>query len=115
MEICIAVESKTSGAEDLENRLAAEFGNVGEIRLEVRRSRALDGPVLIAIISAVGAGIGALITGLVKIAGQRGESKIVIVGEGGRRLEVPADTPPHRLSEYVELAKQLDVERVEMQ
>ena len=110
----ITIHSRRISPETLEGLLAAELAQDSNISLEIRRSRALDPTVLIALIGLVGTGVGALVTGLLNIAAKDGESKIVLQGQTGRRVEIPANTPTDRLAEYIELAKQLDVDRIEI-
>jgi hypothetical protein len=63
----------------------------------------------------MGTGLVALVTGILKVAAQKGSASIVLQGRSGRRVEVPANTPLHEIGEYVQLAKQLDIERIELQ
>ncbi len=114
MEDYITIHSKQQEPEALEVLLTSELAQDADIRLEIRRSRALETAVLIAIVGSVGAAVGALISGLLKITAQKGESKIVIQGRSGRKVEVPANTPDDKLAEYVKLAEQLDIERIEI-
>jgi len=61
--------------------------------------------------SIIVSGIGALpvvLSSLLLFASNRKTGRIVIVGQTGRKIEIPKDTPPQLLPEYIEAAKQLD-------
>jgi len=63
------------------------------------------------VVSVVVAGINVLassISALLIFMAKCKSGKIVIVGASGRKIEVPRDTPPEKVAEYVNLAKSLD-------
>jgi hypothetical protein len=95
-------------------RLQQQLGEATDVRLEVKHYRAVETAVLIAIVGALGTGFGALVTGLLKVAAEKSAKKVVLCGRSGRRVEVPADCPPDKISGYVEEARNLDVERIEL-
>jgi hypothetical protein len=113
MEQRIKVSSKHLTPQMLKDLLASEVSQEADIRLEIKRFRSLDAGVLVAFFGSIGVGLEALVAGIFKVAGQKGSATIVIQGRSGRRIEVPANTPPDKIKEYVELAKQLDIERIE--
>jgi hypothetical protein len=114
MEPYITLNSKDLSPEALRDLLAPEVAQVTHIHLEIRRFRLPETAVLIAIVGSIGTGLGALITGVLKVAAQKGASTVVLQGRSGRKVEVPANTPLDKIGEYVQLAKQLDVERIEL-
>jgi len=88
-----------------------------DIALELRPGpslfRAPDPLVLVAVISASGAVVGALIAGVLSVARQTKSRTVTLRGRTGRSIEMPADTPPSKVQEYVALAKDLDLDRIE--
>lgn len=68
----------------------------------------MDSSVLVALVSVGGTALGALLTGLLKIAQGRNAAKIVIQGKSGRRLEIPADTPVQTMDELLSKVKLID-------
>lgn len=84
------------------------------IRLEERHAdkhhMRTDPNLLVALVGAAGAGIGALITGLLAVA-QSGKSRqITLEGKSGRKISFPADADAKMIEKYIELAKTLDIE-----
>lgn len=115
MEPYITIQSQQSSASELHQMLAPALSEAADTRLEVKQFRAAETAVLVAVVGALGTGLGALITGILKVAAEKGRAAIVLQGRSGRRVEVPADSPPERIAEYVELAKTLDVGRIEVE
>jgi hypothetical protein len=107
----IILQSAHISATSLEPLLKLELG-AGDVRLKLERTRSLEAAILIAIVGATGTALGALITGVLKVAAQKGAQNVVIHGQSGRKIEVPADTTAERLEEFVRLAKDLDVDRI---
>jgi hypothetical protein len=114
MEPYITLHSQHFSAEDLAQSIALALTNTADVRLEVKQFRAVETAVLVAIVGALGTGIGALITGILKVATERGKTSIVLQGRSGWRVEVPADCPQEKLAEYVEIAKSNDIGRIEI-
>ena len=78
------------------------------------RFRTVDPAILVAIVGASGAALGALVTGLLRIAQKKGTQKIVIQGRDGRRLEVPADTSTERIGELLQVVRGMDRPHIEL-
>ena len=99
-------------------KLSAKLRGVSSVTLKTRRQgaglRGMDPAVLIALVGSGGAGLGALITGLLAIARESKAKRVTIHGRLGRQIEFPADTTPERLEELIEAAKQLDVDRLKI-
>jgi hypothetical protein len=114
LEEYIKIYAKGLLPDALKDLLAPKLAEFPDIRLKVERTRALDPPLLIAALGAIGTCLGPLITGLLSIAAKKPAQKIVLIGRSGRRIEVPADTSPAKLARYIEDAKQLDVERIDV-
>lgn len=76
--------------------------------------RTLDPTVLVAIISAASAGLGALVTGLMGIAKERKAKIIVIQDKEGRRLEVPVDYSKEEIQALLEVMRQMESAKIEI-
>lgn len=74
--------------------------------------RTLDPTVVVAIITAASAGLGALLTGLLSIAKETKSKVIVLQDKDGRRLEIPADTPTEKIQELMEVVRQMEKPRI---
>lgn len=110
----ISIYSDLCRPETLLTLLEAEIPKNPTIRLEVKRSRSVETAVLVALVGVVGTGLGALITGLLKVAEQKRANRVVLQGRSGRRLEIPVGVPPETITEYVRVAKELDIDRIEL-
>jgi hypothetical protein len=114
MEPYISLYADDLSSKALCDLLSPELLDAPDVRLEVRQFRSPETAILVAIVGAVGTGLGALIAGILKVAAQKGTSKVVLQGRSGRRVEVPANCPSDKIEEYVRLAKELDVGRIEL-
>jgi len=70
--------------------------------------------VTIALAGAIGALLGAIITAIVRYAGERQKRKIVIKGATGRSVEVPADLRPEEIKILIDQAREIDVQTIEV-
>jgi len=77
-------------------------------------SRSADPTVLVAIASAAGGALTALITGLLGMARKSKCKSVIIKGSSGRSIEVPCDVPPERVREYARIAKEVDIDSLEL-
>lgn len=107
----VIIQSTHISAASLEQALKPGL-NTDDVQLRLERTRSLEAAILIAMVGAAGTALGALITGVLKVAAEKGARIVVIHGRSGRKIEVPVDTPADRLEEFVRLAKDLDVDRV---
>lgn len=112
----VKIESNFLLSDQLYLLLQSELNDGEGVELKVVKpkinTRAGDVSVLVAIVGAVGAALGALLTGLLKISEQKKAKSIIIVGKSGRRVEAPVDLPPERLRELIELCHELDIEKI---
>lgn len=121
MEIVIAVSSQSKPVAQLKESLEQHLNPAGsDVTLELRepkvKYRALDPTVLVAIVGAAGAGLGALITGLLQVGQQMAARKIVLEAQGGQKLEVPADTPPDKIDHLLDRLSQMnEVKKISVQ
>jgi hypothetical protein len=114
MNVEISIGSSVASAGEVKTLLEQELRDESkDIELRVVRYRLLETTILVAIVSALGVTLGALISGLLRIAEQKGAAKIILCGRSGRRIEVSAGASPEQLRAYVELARELDIERIE--
>ncbi len=108
----ITLECSSVSPESLIGLLVPVIGpEAGELKLV--RYRSLESAVLVAVVGSLGAAVGALISGILRIAEQRGTAKIVLQGRSGRRIEVPVNTPADKIQTYIEHAKELDIELIQ--
>ena len=82
-----------------------------EVRAAPHDTRSLDPTVLVAITSAVGTVVGAIITGLVQIVGRKGGT-IIVHTRHGDRIEVPEDVEPEQLELVIAKIRALDVAHI---
>ncbi|MDQ3819860.1 MAG: hypothetical protein M3362_19605 [Acidobacteriota bacterium] len=121
MEIQIAVTSNSKSIEEikesLENHLAPGGSDVKlEIRTQKVKYRSLDPSVMVAIVGAASAGLGALITGLLQIGQQMAASKITLESQSGAKLEVPANTPSDKIDHLLDRLSQMgEVKKISVQ
>lgn len=121
MEIVIALNSRSKPAAEIKESLEQQLTPAAsDVQLELRtpkvKFRGLDPNVLVAIVGAAGAGLGALITGLLQVGKEMAARKIVLEAQGGQRLEVPADTPMEKLDQLLERLKQMnEVKKISVQ
>lgn len=121
MEIVIALHSKSRPAAEIKESLEQQLAPVAsDVQLELRtpkvKYRALDPTVLVAIVGAAGAGLGALITGLLQVGQQMAARKIVLEAQGGQKLEVPADTPVDKIDHLLDrLSRMNEVKKISVQ
>jgi len=107
----VIIESDYYSIPDLEAQLRPLLADE-EIQLRIERSRELATAVLVAIVGAAGGTIGSLISGVLRLATEKGARKIIIHGSSGRKLEIPSDTPSDRIAELVQMAKEIDVQGI---
>ncbi len=107
----IKIDTHFNVSHELENELRHDFGIEG-IRLNVLGTRSLDPTTMIALVGAGSTALGALIAGLLRVAEKRNTKKIVIQGKSGRKIEVPADISEEQIKLLVEIAKELDIEKI---
>jgi hypothetical protein len=102
----------------LKSRLEDQFARVDGLTFKLgaaaREFRTLEPPVLVALVGAGGTVLGAMIAGLLSLQAQRGGRKVVIRGRSGRTIELPADTPKELIDEYLQKAREIDIERIEL-
>lgn len=121
MEIVIALNSRSKPAAEIKESLEQQLAPAApDVQLELRapkvKFRGLDPNVLVAVVGAAGAGLGALITGLLQLRQQMGARKIVLEAQGGQKLEVPADTPLDKLDQLLErLDRMSEVKKISVQ
>lgn len=89
-----------------------------EITLELRKSvaskRNIDPSVLVAIVAAAGAGIGALITGIFAGIDRKKMMYVEIHFAGGGMVKAPADITDEKLDKLVEKAKKREIEYIKL-
>jgi|GEM_PF-2967068 len=107
----IAIEAQGISADALRAALDGEIVD-DDVALRIERTRSLDAAIVVAMVGASATAMAAFIAGIVKFAVQRRAQRVIIHGKSGRTLEFPADLSKERRDELVQLAKDLDVDRV---
>ena len=121
MEIQIAVTSNSKPIEELKKSLETQLDPSGsDVKLELRtpkkKYRSIDPTILVAVVGAASAGLGALITGLLQVGQQMAARKIVLEGQGGSKLEVPANTSFEKIDQLLERVNQMgEVKKISLQ
>lgn len=109
----IEIETKVTSIGYLHNVLSKAIGP--DVRLEQRGrspTRGLDPSVLVAIIGATGTSVAALLAGLLSIREKAKAGRILLVSRTGDQIEVPANTPTHRINELLGQLKSMEVVKV---
>ncbi len=116
METDILIKCNWSTMRDLEIFLEkCEGWHSEDIKVEVPpRIRGVDPQLLVAIVSMTGVGLGALISGVLAVARQSTTKKVVIQGKNGAKLEIPANTSPHKVDYWIAKLKEIDVQSIEI-
>lgn len=122
MEIQIAVTSSSKTLAELKEALEsqADLAAAGA-QLEFReppktKYRAIDPTLLVAIVGAAGTGLSALVTGLLQLRHQTAAKTIVLETADGRKVQVPADTPPDQIDHYLDkLGETRDVKKISVE
>ncbi len=85
------------------------------LKLKLPKSRYrsnIDPAVIVALVSALGTGITALLTGLLHVIKKNADSRIVMINKNGTRLEVPANTFLDKLDQLIEKVNKMDIEEI---
>ncbi len=119
MNIQILAKDPQLSTSALRSLLNREFSqNDSPIEVKPRqtpvRFRGVDPTISIALVGSGGAVLGALIAGLLRIAGHIKSKTILLQGRSGRKIEFPADTPVDHIEKLIQMAEELDVERIEL-
>ena len=119
LEQSIEVEifSYQKSAEDLKEYLETCLQDKSKnlklfVRVPHSRFRTIEPSVLVAVISGISAALGALIAGLLKVAQQSKQRKIIIQSKSGAKIEFPSDLPSDKVDELVEKLKEMDNPRI---
>jgi len=114
MKLEIVVESNWGSIHELKRFLEGHDGwSITGINLEpILRVRGMDPTILVAVVGAAGAGLGALISGLLAVARQSKTKKVIIQGRQGSRLEIPVDTPPDKVDYWIDKLREIDADRI---
>lgn len=83
-----------------------------DLHVIIEKTRSIESAVLVAIVGAGGTAMGALITGILKLANERGSRRMVVHGSSGRQIEFPAGLPQAEVDKLVGLAKEIDVDKI---
>jgi hypothetical protein len=78
------------------------------------QARGLEPTVLVAIVGAVGTGIGGLISGLFQLISGRKDEKIVLRSSKGATLEFPANLSSQKLDELILKLNQLEEDKYQI-
>jgi len=84
------------------------------LRPAAEEIRTIDPTVLVAIVGMGGTAVGTLLGGLLKIVEKTKEQTITITGKTGRKVEITGKPDEELLRQCIKLAKELDVDRIEI-
>jgi hypothetical protein len=114
----ITIESPHTLSVVMKERLKQTLPENSDISLSLRPSdeevRSIDSTVLVAIVGTASTAIGALLGGLFKIIEKTKEQSIKITGKSGRTIEITGKPTQELLEQCVKVAKELDIERIEV-
>jgi hypothetical protein len=119
MIVEIKVESPDISLGQLKHSLEVkELLSEHDITLELRKSvaskRNIDPSILVAVVGAAGAGIGALITGIFAVINKKKTMYIEIHFADGGMVKAPADINDEELDMLIEKAKRREIELIEL-
>lgn len=114
----IAIESPHTLSVVMKELLKEALPEGLDITLVLRPSREgvrnIDPTVLVAIVGMAGTAVGALLGGLFKIMEKTKEQTVTITGKSGRKIQITGKPTQELLDHYVQIAKELDVDRIEV-
>lgn len=114
----ITIESPDTLSVVMKERLKETLPENSDITLVLRPSgdeiRSIDPTVLVAIVGTASTAIGALIGGLFKIMEKTKEQTVIITGKSGRKIEITGKPTQELLDHCVMIAKELDVDQIEI-
>jgi hypothetical protein len=96
----------------LNQRLSRDVAHNIVIQSGAPRLRGADPALIVALVSASSAAIGALLTGLLQIAKERCSGRITLQASDGSRVDVPANTSPERLDALIENIREMSQPRL---
>lgn len=103
---------------ELEHMLSENIEQDAPIDLQRQQKPLLfrggENEILLAIISSLSLGLGALITGILKVVVQLKANKIMIKSKSGATIEVPSDFDLKKIGELVEEIKKLDEKNIDL-
>ncbi len=108
----VIVTSKTIDLSALRADLESYLDEIDGVSVDALR--AADPALLIALVGAGSAILGSVISGVLAVVTQKGASQITIEGKSGRKIVVPVGTTSERLDEYLDAARRLDVDHIEV-
>jgi hypothetical protein len=106
----VLIHSDLLSSESIAASLSLTAG--GDFRVMIERTRSVEAAVLVAMVGAGGTALGALITGILKLANERGALRVVVQGSSGRRIEIPAGLPEAEVTKLIALSKEIDVDKI---
>lgn len=112
---------------DVEIEVGSSWGDVSDVLTDlkaqepiqndgivIRRSekRVIETAVLVAVVGATGTALGALITGLLKLASGSNEKTITVRGRFGGEIRFPAGISNDEVDDLIEAVKKLDSPKI---
>jgi hypothetical protein len=118
MQRSVKLSCEYLNAEELQEELDAyNLVGPGAFDLQLRKTpsrwRGVDQNILLALVSLASASLGALITGLLKIAEKKQDAYIELHGSNWS-VKVLTGTPYSEIEKYVELAKSKTIEEIKI-
>ena len=118
MELEFEIKSDTASADALQAALSARDADK-DLRFEVRTSTSayrVEPVVLVAIVSATGSALSALIGSIFGYVNARKarNQRIVLRGSDGTTVECPADSSPEQIGRLIEMVRNLGRSTIEL-
>ena len=83
-------------------------------QVQLMRLKNIDPTVITAIFTMSGTALGALVTGLLKIAQEKHKEKIVLVSKNGLRIEIESKHALKKLPELIKLLQSMELEVIKV-
>jgi hypothetical protein len=106
----VFIHSDLLSSESIEQSLSP--GADGDYHLTIEKTRSAEAAILVAIVGAGGTALGALISGILKLANEHGARRILVQGRSGRRIEFPAGLHQAEIDKLIAAASEIDVDKI---
>jgi hypothetical protein len=113
----VIIYSEVFSSEELETMLHRELASQDPTaRLELRNRQEADERIVLetAVLVAIVSGVASVIAGVLAVAREKRVQSVKVSGKSGWSVEIPADTPIERFREYVDSAREADIEVLEL-
>lgn len=114
MQIQLEIDHSWTDIEQITANIEAEVSQFdGNISIQRADSRAIETAVLLAVISATTAALGALIQAICSVAKAKAQSKIIVQDRYGARIEIPVNSTLSEVERAALILSRLDAPRIQ--